>query len=303
MSSCEKEGKFPLGFESSITTVTSDISIVNGVLTFKSFDAYSNILKSIKDNPLEYEKLRKLLLLHGFEPVEMVYSNLDEKIIDPILKSRIIPDHLKPYLKLEPLGNDQFELVETVQGRWLNLILNKDLNFAIGKGLLTVNGDHIIFIDNYTSPTATESKHRINEGSRLKTANISNDTDYEHGGRNYRIKINLRTPDRVYLPTWGFNVFLGLTEIELRHQRRTLGIWWQFDTNSLEILTNSNGWGPNPQNPSGPYGWFDYQNSTGGISNTSQIFQIGNDFRWVFSIGKTIGVNGQYYEVSVGSGA
>ena len=131
----------------------------------------------------------------------------------------------------------------------------------------------------------------------------SNDNDYQHEGRNYRLKININTPSSVYMASWGFNVFLGITEVELKHQRRTLWTWWQFDTNELSLATNSNGWGPNPQNPGGPWGWFNYYNETGIVTNTSRIFQVGPDIRWLNSTGTGKCVDGNSRTVSVSDAA
>ncbi|MFT6204028.1 MAG: hypothetical protein ACI9V1_002702 [Spirosomataceae bacterium] len=310
VASCDKGEQFNIRPENA-TVISDDMSIENGVLKFTSKDSYNRVLESIKMDTKEFDVLKNLLLKNGFEPLEMLYSNLDEKTINPILETQletqVVPDNLKSYLKIIPLNDNEFELVETVSGSWLKLILNKNLNFAIGDGLLTINDGEITLIENYKRPTSSKYSYKIMESSNERNlrsiSSSSNDNDYSTGGRNYRLQININTPNSVYLATWGFNVFLGTTEVELKHQRRTLWTWWQFDTSELSLATSNNGWGPNRQNPSLPYGWYDYFDTLGPILNTSRIIQVGPDLRWLNSTGTAKCIDGQTRTVSASDAA
>ena len=160
MGSCEKGEQFNIRPENS-TIISDDMSIENGLLKFTSKESYNRVLESIKKDSKEFDVLRKLLLKNGFEPLEMLYSSLDEKTINPILETRIVPDNLKSYLKIIPLNDNDFELVETISGSWLKLILNKNLSFVIGDGLLTIDGSELTLVENYKIPTSSKYRYKI----------------------------------------------------------------------------------------------------------------------------------------------
>ena len=143
----------------------------------------------------------------------------------------------------------------------------------------------------------------MEDSKKARTSSVSNDVNYEASGNIYRLKININTPGRAYLAQWGFNIFFGVTEVELRHQRRTLWTWWQFDTSELSLETHTNGWGPNRQNPSLPYGWYDYFDTTGIRYNASRITQYGPDIRWINSTGIVKCIDGVTRIVSAGESA
>ena len=304
--SCDKGEQFNMRPEN-ITPITEEISIENGVLRFKTIDAYNDVLEKIKKDSKEFEKFRKILLSNGFEPLEMVYANLDEKTVQKILETQVVPDNLKAYLQITAINDKEFELNETIQSSWLKLILNKNLNFSIGDGLLTIQGGEITLVDNYKRATSSKYTYKIEnsmeDSKKARTSSVSNDVSYEASGNIYRLKININTPGRAYLAQWGFNIFFGVTEVELRHQRRTLWTWWQFDTSELSLETHTNGWGPNRQNPSLPYGWYDYFDTTGIRYNASRITQYGPDIRWINSTGIVKCIDGVTRIVSAGESA
>lgn len=245
-SSCESESIETLK-PLNVISLGDGISIENKVLKFKDNESYLLAQEKMIHDPKFIAALDQKLKVNGFKSLNTFYENVDRKSIEQILISNTVSESLNAYFRIVKEDSENYELLESIKGNWLRVILNEERTFSIGELDYTFYHDKTLVRDNHNKNTPKVTSFATENTRNLRSINNdSNDEEYTHEGRKFRVKVIIYTGARTSYPGAGgsITVFAGESDMKIKHQRRTAFTWWEYDAPELRIAGNCNSWIP-----------------------------------------------------------